>query len=139
MIYLYHCVVCDRQQEIIKPLADIDRMEPCRHCDFPMERRIQAPAVHGDLPGYDCPITGKWIEGRRAHEENLKKHGCRIYEPGETEQAAQARKAAEERMLRDVDQTVGQFVESLPQDKVEALSTGLQNGLDVSPTRSSPI
>lgn len=40
----------------------------------------------GDYEGYNCPVTGKYIEGRAAHEENLKRQGCRVLEPGETEQ-----------------------------------------------------
>lgn len=39
-----------------------------------------------DYEGYDCPVTGKWIEGRYAHKENLKRQGCRVFEPGELEE-----------------------------------------------------
>lgn len=38
-----------------------------------------------DIDGYTCPVSGKWIEGRAAHRENLKRTGCRIFEPGERE------------------------------------------------------
>lgn len=38
-----------------------------------------------DYEGYNCPVTGKWIEGRTAHKENLKRQGCRVFEPGELE------------------------------------------------------
>lgn len=40
-----------------------------------------------DIPAYDCPVTGKMIDGRAAHRENLKRQGCRVLEPGETAQA----------------------------------------------------
>lgn len=40
-------------------------------------------SVLRDYESYNCPITGKLIEGRKAHRENLEKHGCRIFEPGE--------------------------------------------------------
>lgn len=49
----------------------------------PARSGFAAPMVIGDFTPYDCPITGKMIEGRRAHEENLKRHDCRILEPGE--------------------------------------------------------
>ncbi len=39
-----------------------------------------------DYEAYECPVTGNMIEGRSAHRENLKQHGCRIFEPGEREQ-----------------------------------------------------
>lgn len=28
---------------------------------------------------YPCPITGDQIEGKKAHEDNLKKHNCVSY------------------------------------------------------------
>jgi hypothetical protein len=59
------------------------QIEDCT-CGYLAEKIIVPPLVMPDLPGYDCPITGKWIEGRRAHEENLKRQGCRVYEAGET-------------------------------------------------------
>lgn len=41
--------------------------------------------IVSDYEGYSCPITGNWIEGKSSHRENLKKHGCRVFEPGELE------------------------------------------------------
>lgn len=38
-----------------------------------------------DYTGYVSPASGKWVEGKRAHLEDLKQTGCRIYEKGETE------------------------------------------------------
>lgn len=34
------------------------------------------PATFGDIPGYESPITGEWIEGRRAKRYDLEKHNC---------------------------------------------------------------
>ncbi|MBF0157489.1 MAG: hypothetical protein HQL57_09930 [Magnetococcales bacterium] len=45
---------------------------------------VLAPAVRSDYAPYDCPITGQVIEGRRAHRENLARHGCRLLEAGES-------------------------------------------------------
>jgi len=49
------------------------------------------PVVVGDYGEYDCPITGEPVEGRAAHRENLKKHGCRLLEKGESREAPQRR------------------------------------------------
>lgn len=43
--------------------------------------------VSSDIAGYDCPVTGKWIDGRRDHRENLKRQGCRNLEVGESRDA----------------------------------------------------
>ena len=51
----------------------------------PESRRVDAPFVWDDLPGYESPIDGHWVEGRRARREDLKRNGCRPYEGREQE------------------------------------------------------
>lgn len=41
--------------------------------------------IVGEYEPYECPVTGKWVDGRYAHRENLKRTGCRLLEPGEKE------------------------------------------------------
>ncbi len=43
---------------------------------IPDRGEVCAPLITPDTPGYASPITGEWIEGRRARREDLKKHGC---------------------------------------------------------------
>lgn len=45
------------------------------------------PQIAGDYEVYDCPITGKPIEGKAAHRENLKRNNCRLLEKGESRDA----------------------------------------------------
>jgi hypothetical protein len=97
-----------------------------------MERRLCAPAVSVDYAGYSCPITGKWVEGKTAHSENLKRHGCRILETGETEEVRAGKQKEEAELDRRVDDTVEQYWEALPTDKRGALATAVTTGLDVS-------
>ena len=49
------------------------------------DNRVQSHYVHGDLPGYESPIDGKWIEGKKARREDLKRSGSRPYEGREAE------------------------------------------------------
>jgi len=37
---------------------------------------LQLPRVFGDYDGYQSPITGEWIEGRRARKYDMEKHNC---------------------------------------------------------------
>ena len=135
-MYSYRCGACGAAQDVFKAIKDLDLAEPCARCNTAMTRQICAPAVRGDYPGYSCPITGDWIEGRRAHQENLKKHGCRVYEPGETEQT-QARMAFEEKQLEaSIESTVEEFIEKLPARKREQLAVELENGADVGVVRA---
>ncbi len=56
------------------------------------DRSISAgPMVVPDLPGYVSPVTGEWVEGRRARRNDLKKSGCRPYEGREQEMKEAAR------------------------------------------------
>jgi hypothetical protein len=34
------------------------------------------PMVYGDLPGYQSPIDGRWIEGRRARAYDMQSNNC---------------------------------------------------------------
>lgn len=38
--------------------------------------RPVTPMTRGDLPGYASPVTGEWIEGRRARQYDLEKNNC---------------------------------------------------------------
>lgn len=130
-LYVYKCTGCGARREILKALALLDRVEGCNDCDFVMQRQVAAPMVVGDYEGYDCPITGQRIEGRRAHVENLKRHGCRVLEPGETEVVRRNAAAAETAFDKAVEATAEEFVETLPSAKRERLGAELEAGLDI--------
>lgn len=74
-----------------------------------VSRKFTPPRIHisGDYKAYSCPITGKVIEGRRAHSENLKRHGCRVLEQGETQESIKRRADAE----RQFEKSLGDAVE----------------------------
>jgi hypothetical protein len=46
---------------------------------------VRTHLVAPDLPGYESPVTGQWIDGRKARREDLKRNHCRPYELGERE------------------------------------------------------
>lgn len=137
-LYLYKCPTCAAQRDIFKPIAELDRVENCHKCNFAMNRQIVAPMVKGDYPGYTCPVTGTWIEGRRAHEENLKKHGCRILEAGETENVRRSRAQEDAALDAAVEATVDQFVAELPAAKREKLVAEVEGGFTADVVRTTP-
>jgi putative FmdB family regulatory protein len=134
-IYDFICHDCARIQPVFRKIHERNRAEPCGICLTEMQRMIAAPRVQADYPGYSCPITGKWVEGRKAHAENLKRHGCRVYEPGETEAAKRASAAADAAFDATIENTVEEFVETLPTAKREKLIAEVENGLDVAVVR----
>ena len=110
-------------------LADFNEVQICKRCNEVAERQISAPMVRGDLPPYECPITGNMIEGRKAHEENLKKHGCRVYETGETEIFKKKKADEEEKLFKQIDSSVEEFIAKATPEKKEALARELQGGM----------
>jgi putative FmdB family regulatory protein len=128
-LYDYKCATCGRKKAIFLKLAELDSIQECPQCSFPMNRLISAPAVLGDYPAYTCPITGKLIEGRRAHLENLKKHDCRVFEPGEVD-SFQHRRAQEEAQLdQALEATADEFIYNLPPEKKEQLANEMAAGV----------
>lgn len=132
--YSYHCPACGNAFDRILRLAEYDSPQLCE-CGHEALKRIVAPAVRGDYAGYSCPVTGDWVEGRRAHEENLRRHGCRVLEPGEAE--ASRRRVAEEESAFDrrIEQTAEQLVAGLPAQKLEQLASEMQSGVTATVTR----
>jgi putative FmdB family regulatory protein len=137
-LYRYKCSVCRRGRDIFKKIADIDRTERCGYCNFEMNRQIQAPMVIGDYPGYQCPVTDRWIEGRKAHEENLRRTGCRVLEPGERESYMRNASKTDEALDRSVEESVDGFIANLPTDKRDSLAAALENGMDAAIVRQTP-
>lgn len=80
--------------------------EPCA-CGAAAHKILVAPQVMPELGSYTCPITGKWVDGRKAHKENLKRRGCRVFEPGELEHF---KKSKDERQ-KEFDRRTEQIVE----------------------------
>lgn len=128
-IYIYRCP-CGVKAQVFKAIAQLNREERCDQCSAVMTRQVAAPAVRGDYAGYTCPVSGDWIEGRRAHLENLKKTGCRVLEPGEKEQSLQRRREDNERFDEALAETAARAVFDMPSDKVEALAAEIDNGAE---------
>jgi|SRR6478752_1936223 len=66
---------------------------------------------------YECPITGKPIVGKKAHEENLKLHGKHVFEKGELEDAQRTRKALDDALDAKLEATAVEFVKSLSPER----------------------
>jgi hypothetical protein len=83
--YSYHCKRCDKVQDAYRHVSQRHDSPAC--CDEAMAICIVAPAVQPDVPGYESPVSGKWIEGKSARREDLRRSNCRPYEAGERDDA----------------------------------------------------
>lgn len=143
-LYTYKCVMCGKVTDRLLKIAEADLPQYCFHGSnsltspsHKMDKVITAARIVTDYAGYSCPITGSWIEGRAAHRENLAKHGCRVFEPGEMENTRRMRENLDKEMERQVDATVDQFIAELPSAKRDKLAAEMDAGLDVQYTRQT--
>lgn len=57
--------------------------------------RVCAPIIRSDLPAYFSVVSGKWVDGRTARREDLKRTGCRPLESDEGPKYCTTKKWAE--------------------------------------------
>jgi hypothetical protein len=95
-LYTTICTHCGRKDSIYRLIVERDVNIPdCLYDGQPMRRAVEAPAVHADLPGYQSPVDGRWIEGKRARIEDLKRNNCRPWEGMESERKEAVKRAEE--------------------------------------------
>jgi hypothetical protein len=84
----------------------------------------RGPLVIGDLPSYQSPIDGRWIDGRVARREDLARSGSRPWEGMEQERKEAARRQDYEhqRMDRKLDETVSRSWAQISERSRRALS-----------------
>jgi hypothetical protein len=78
-----------------------------------------APMVIPDLPGYQSPVTGLWVDGRKQRREDLKRTNSRPFEGLEQErkEADRQKAYAEKRSNQSLEESVRRAYHSLPPEK----------------------
>lgn len=134
-LYDIRCDQGHRFERMI-PLEKFSEPIECA-CGSPARRLISAPRFSVESVDYTCPITGKWIGSKRAHEDNLAQHGCRVLETGEKELNDSRRQQEEAKFDQAIEDTVERTIESWDSSKREALHNELVNGAnDLAVTRA---
>ena len=107
-VYEYHCDSCRKNFTAYKKLANY--REPQLHtCGALGVKVISKPMVAVDYPAYESPASGRRIEGKKAHLEELARTGCRLLEPGERQDAEKKRAVEDRKLDKIVDTTVDQI------------------------------
>ena len=73
--YAYACPACAKQAEEFRHVDERHNGPMC--CGKPMVIEIRPAYAQPDLPGYESPVTGEWVEGRAARRADLAKAGSR--------------------------------------------------------------
>lgn len=133
-VYSYECDACGGEFDRFLSLANYRVPQKCV-CGVLAKRVIKPTSIAVDYPGYTCPVSGEWVDGKRAHEANLKKHNCRVLEPGETAAATHSSRKSDEDFAERIADTAASIVENLPAAKREQLGRELSNGADIAVER----
>lgn len=135
-LYEYKCLNGHKFSRVL-PLKDYKEVQYCE-CGIVAEKVLSLPQVFVRAEvHYRCPITDIPITSAKAHEENLKKHGCRVYESGETEAFKRRRQKEDEALEERISETAVQIVEQLPSETREQLGRELESGLTPTTMRQS--
>jgi hypothetical protein len=102
-------------------LADAFREQRKRLLHGLAEQSPASPLVWTDLPGYESPVTGAWVEGRAQRREDLKRSGCREYDPGMKDDAKRNHQANNERLDRIIGEGAQRVYNQMPDYKRKAI------------------
>ncbi len=130
-IYEYLCKNCGLEFDRAVPMSQYSAAQMCPQCDQPATKLVSKPNIQMDYPPYTCPITGKVVEGRKAHAANLREHGCRVLETGEMEAARRRREQGERDFDRMVEESAAREVAALPPEKLNKLIREAESSPDV--------
>lgn len=129
-LYEYCCKSCGHDFARVLRMRDCDEQQTCEVCGGIGKKQLSISNIVCDYPGYECPVTGQWVEGRAAHRENLKRQGCRVLEKGEMEESQRRRRDEEKALEKSLDTSVEQFISGLPTRKLEKLEQEVRAGAD---------
>jgi putative FmdB family regulatory protein len=129
-LYDFECDIFGHRFERMVKLAQFHETQTCS-CGSPATRLLSAPMFHVENVYYDCPITGEGIVSMREHQANLDRHGCRVWEPGETDAIERRKQEADATFERQLDETVDRQFEALSSDQKERLTNEVLGGMDV--------
>lgn len=82
-LYATECQKCGALGSVFRRVADRDNGLTCDECDGPAVRVLSAPMIAADcFNTYISPGTGKLISSPGARNEDLKRSGAILAEPG---------------------------------------------------------
>lgn len=99
----------------------------CITCGMLAEQVIGAPLLVKAAQNvmYDSPITGLPITSWEAHREDLKRSGCRPYDPEMKKDAERFRKEKADELDKSIELHVEETVEKMPSAKRAKLASEL--------------
>lgn len=118
----------------------VDRyMEPQQcECGASSEKQLSVLSVMPDLPGYQSPVDGRWIEGRSQRKEDLRRNNCVACDDGFKEESVRRSRQRDEALEKAVEETVEAEISKMPGAKREKLFNEIEAGASVEYSRLTP-
>lgn len=88
------------------------------------------PLIICDLPGYQSPVTGNWVEGRVQRREDLKISGCREYDPGMKDDARRNNQENNDALDRSINEGVERMYNQLSDTKRKQLDREMSGNFE---------
>ena len=114
-IYESRCKECGTVHEYYQTASKCRETPFC--CGFQTEKIIlTAPFGVVDIPAYQSPVSGKWINSRRERAEDLKQTGSRPWEGMEQEQkeADRVKAYTEAEQDKKLEKTIESTIKGMP-------------------------
>lgn len=126
-LYTFQCPECGGKTTAFRKIMERDKPELCMSDLTKMMRIVEAPSVQVDIGGYTSPIDGRWIEGKAARREDLKRSNCRPWEGMEAEKKAaiDRSKAADKDFEKGVEAAAYNTFNNMSAEKQRAISQGV--------------
>jgi len=140
--YIYGCPHCQRRIEHVMSVKALPGASfLCGVCDVGMELVIGAPLLVKAAPNvaYDSPIDGRHITSWDMRREDLKRHGCREYDPEMKTDHANRIKESEKALDATIEAHVEEAIEKMPTAKRGKLYSELTDqGVQAEVIRTTP-
>lgn len=137
-IHDFRCQGCQKVEERFVSVTNLQ--EPQTHaCGAAMDKVfLTPPMVTPDLPGYESPVSGEWIEGKSARRNDLARNDCVPWEPGMREENAKRREASARNEEKVIDQAFESTLAEMPVRKKETLEQEIRAGASAEIMRATP-
>jgi len=91
-----------------------------------------------EIPAYQSPIDGRWINSRAQRREDLRRNDCVEYEPSMRGEIERRRAREDAELDAKIDATVEAEIHAMPARKREHLIAEMESGADIELTRGAP-
>ena len=138
-LYDFTCAHGCREERYLT-LAQHRMPQACFFHWMAMQQIIAAPLVVSVQPDifYTSPIDDRPISSWAAREEDLKRHGCRAYDPAMKQDAERFRNESQASLEKAMDETVERAITKMPtKQRGQLYSDLVDKGMTAEPIRST--